>query len=159
MRNSRAASHRSRHCSWVSRAASRFSRARISFRPPRVTDREPAANSRSARARRAFSAFSRIALPCRSAGVAYPLTCPAFVPAGTASRVSIFRTRALRQDPGVFRGDAQPRPHARARTLEDLAATAHVSRATLSRRFTRLVREPPSAGVPGRSQAFAPSAS
>ena len=50
--------------------------------PPRTTGTAPASSRRSTRASRAFSACSRMALACRSAGVAYPRTRPASRPPG-----------------------------------------------------------------------------
>ena len=58
----------------------------------------PASSRRSTAARRALSTCRRTALPCRSAGVAYPRARPSLPPAGTASRASIARIRARRPD-------------------------------------------------------------
>ena len=64
-------------------------------RPPRVTGTPPgqlALGPGQARAQRMVADH----LACRSAAVAYPRVLPFFPPAGTASRVSIRRTRACR---------------------------------------------------------------
>jgi hypothetical protein len=96
VRNRRAASHCARHCAPVSPAAARLARLRSSARPPRTTGTVPASSCRSTRARRAFNAWRRSTLPCRSDGVAYPRVLPDLPPAGMASRASIRRTRACR---------------------------------------------------------------
>ena len=96
VKNSRDASHRSRHPVPVIAASARRPRVRSSALPPRTTDTLPAASRRSAAARRACSTCSRTALPCRSAAVAYPRTRPARPPAGTASRTLIVLIRACR---------------------------------------------------------------
>jgi hypothetical protein len=96
VRNSRADSHWPRHCAWVNPAAARLPRLRSSALPPRTTGTAPASSCRSTRASRALSNCRRMALACRSAGVAYPRTRPSQPPAGTASRASIRPTRACR---------------------------------------------------------------
>ena len=77
VRNSRADSHCARHCSSVRPAAARLPRLRSRPFPPRTTGTVPASRRRSARASLPRRDRSRMALACRSAGVAYPRTRPA----------------------------------------------------------------------------------
>src|SRR6266568_4465627 len=71
--------------------------------PAPTTDTVPAFSCRSTLARRACSDWSRTALACRSAAVAYPRIVPYLLPAWIASRASSRRIRACRLVPSARR--------------------------------------------------------